>query len=82
MIKALRIQHGDRLQFDFRARPEHIRQRPTWPQSTYRAWLIEQLARLRRATPAPLGDFGVVSAVQITLPAGHGTVSSANSTRQ
>lgn len=81
MIKALRIQHGDRLQFDFRARPEIIRQRPTWPQSTYRAWLIEQLARLRRATPAPLSDLGVVSAVQITLPAGHGSVFSSSSTR-
>lgn len=75
MLKALRIQHGDHLQSDFRARPEVIRQRATWAQSAYRAWLIEQLIRLRKAAPASLGNLGVVSAVKITLPAGSGTVS-------
>lgn len=76
MIKALRIQFGDFLQSDFRAKPETVRQRPTWAQSAYRTWLIEQLVRLRKAAPAPLSDLGVVSAVQVTLPAGNGRVSS------
>jgi hypothetical protein len=77
LLQALRIQHGDQLQADFRASPEIVRHRPTWPQSAYRAWLIEQLLRLRKATPARLSDLGVVSAVQVTLPAAKGTVTSA-----
>lgn len=81
MIKALRIQFGDFLPSDFRAKPETVRQRPDWVQSAYRTWLIEQLVRLRKAAPAPLSDLGVVSAVQITLPAGNGTVSSSNGAR-
>lgn len=81
MIKGLRIQYGDHLQSDFRARPDVVRQRPTWAQSAYRMWLIEQLIRLRRAAPASHGNLGVVSAVQITLPAGTGTVSSSNGSR-
>lgn len=81
MMQALRIQYGDQLQSDFRARPEVVRPRPTWPQSPYRTWLIEQLVRLRRAAPAPVSNLGVVSAVQITLPAGKGTVSSSKGER-
>ena len=76
MIQALRIQHGDQLPFDVRARPEVVRQRPTWQQSEYRTWLIEQLVRLRKAPRAPLTDLGVVGAVQVTVPAARGTVTS------
>ena len=74
LLQALRIQDGDRLQTDFRARPEVVRTQPTWPKSTYRDWIIEQLVRLRSAAPAAHGDLGVVSAVRVTLPAAKGTV--------
>ena len=74
LLQALRIQNGDQLESDFRARPEVVRTRPTWPQSAYRQWIIEQLVRLRTATPATHGDLGVVSAVQVTLPAAKGTI--------
>ena len=74
MLQALRIQNGDLLQSDFRASPEVVRTRPTWPQSTYRKWIIEQLVRLRKAPPAGLADLGVVSAIHVTLPAANGTV--------
>lgn len=78
LLQALRIQNGDQLPSDFRASPEIVRTRPTWPQSAYRAWLIEQLVRLRKATPARLADLGIVSAVQVTLPAAKGTVTSSD----
>ena len=81
LLQALRIQNGDQLQSDFRATPEVVRTRPTWPQSPYRAWLIEQLVRLRKATPARLADLGVVSAVHVTLPAGNGTITSSGGAR-
>jgi hypothetical protein len=74
LLQALRIQYGDHLQADFRARPEMVRTRPSWPQSSYRNWIIEQLVRLRSAALAAHGDLGVVSAVQVTLPAAKGTV--------
>ena len=77
LLQALRIQNGDQLDSDYRATPEVVRTRPTWPHSLYRAWLIEQLVRLRKATPARRADFGVVSAVQVTVPAANGTVTSA-----
>ena len=69
MINALRTQFGDSLTADFRARPEVVRPGPTWQKSEYRSWLVQQLVRLRTASPAQLADFGTVSAVQITLPA-------------
>ena len=81
LLQALRIQYGDQLQSDLRAAPEIVRTRPTWPQSAYRTWLIEQLVRLRKATPSRLGDLGVVSAVQVTLPAANGTITSAGGAR-
>jgi hypothetical protein len=81
LLQALRIQYGDQLQSDLRAAPEIVRTRPTWPQSVYRTWLIEQLVRLRKATPSRLGDLGVVSAVQVTLPAANGTITSAGGAR-
>ena len=74
LLQALRIQNGDQLQSDFRARPELVRTRPTWPHSSYRAWIVAQLVRLRTAAPTTHGDLGVVSAVQVTLPAAKGTV--------
>ena len=81
LLQALRIQNGDQLQSDFRGTPEVVRTRPTWPQSSYRAWLIEQLVRLRKTTPTRLADLGVVSAVQITLPAANGTITGAGGAR-
>ena len=81
LVQALRIQNGDQLESDFRATPEVVRTRPTWPQSLYRAWLIEQLVRLRKAAPTRLADLGVVSAVHVTLPPANGTVSSSGGTR-
>ena len=81
LLQGLRIQYGDQLQSDFRAAPEVVRTRPTWPQSAYRAWLIEQLVRLRKSTPSKLGDLGVVSAVQVTLPAANGTITSPGGAR-
>jgi hypothetical protein len=74
LLQALRIQNGDELQSDFRARPEMVRTRPSWAQSPYRNWIIQQLVRLRSAAPSAHGDLGVVTAVQITLPAAKGTV--------
>ena len=81
LLQALRMQYGDQLQSDFRAAPEVVRTRPTWAQSAYRAWLIEQLVRLRKSTPSRLGDLGVVSSVQVTLPASNGTVTSSGGAR-
>ena len=82
LLQALRIQYGDQLQSDLRARPELVRHRPSWQQSAYRTWLIEQLVRLRKAPPAVVADLGVVSAVQVTIPAAKGTVTSAGGGRQ
>ena len=81
LLQALRMQYGDQLQSDFRAAPEVVRTRATWAQSAYRAWLIEQLVRLRKSTPSRLGDLGVVSAVQVTLPAATGTITSPGGAR-
>ena len=74
MINALRSQFGDSLTADFRARPEVVRPGPTWQKSSYRSWLVQQLVRLRTASPAALADFGTVSAVHITLPAPRGSI--------
>ena len=76
MISALRTQFGDSLSSDFRARPDVVRPGPTWEKSNYRSWLVQQLVRLRTASPAELADFGIVRAVQITLPAPHGVITS------
>jgi len=75
MINALRMQYGDTLTSDFRARPETVRPGPTWQQSAYRTWLVTQLVRLRAAPQAGVSDLGVVKAVQITLPAPSGGAS-------
>jgi hypothetical protein len=76
MINALRTQFGDTLTSDFRARPDVVRPGPTWEKSSYRSWLVQQLVRLRTASPAELADFGTVRAVQITLPAPRGVITS------
>lgn len=76
MINALRTQFGDSLTADFRARPEVIRPGPTWQNSAYRSWLVEQLVRLRTASPSALADLGTVRAVQVTLPAPRGIITS------
>ena len=76
MINALRTQFGDSLTADFRARPEVIRPGPKWPNSSYRSWLVQQLVRLRTAAPADLADLGTVRAVQVTLPAPRGIITS------
>ena len=74
MLNALRAQFGDSLTTDFRARPDVARPGPTWQKSAYRSWLIEQLVRLRTATPAAIADLGVVRSVQIALPAPRGAI--------
>lgn len=74
MINALRSQFGDSLTSDFRARPDVVRPGPTWQKSSYRTWLVQQLVRLRTTPPAELADLGKVSAVQITLPAARGVI--------
>lgn len=72
MIGALRHRYGDSLTFDVRARPESIRPGPAWAKSAYRAWLAQQLMRLRGAIPDSLAELGFVRSVQITLPAPRG----------
>ena len=69
LLNVMRIQYGDALTNDLRARPDVVRTGPRFVESAYRTWLFEQLARLRRAPETSLDDFGTVRAVQITLPA-------------
>ncbi len=68
IVNALRAQHGDSLVHDFRARPERVKHGLRAGESEYRKWLNNQLVRLRKAPDRDLGIFGVVKAVQITLP--------------
>lgn len=68
-LNALRQQDGDKLTTDYRARTERVRWGPKWANSEYRKWLVEQLARLKKAAPVVVGDLGRVQAVDITLPA-------------
>jgi hypothetical protein len=68
-INRLRLQFGDSLATDLRARVESARPGPTWQKSAYRTWLIQQLVRLRTAPSARLSDLGAVKSVQIMLPA-------------
>lgn len=77
MLNVLRAQFGDILTTDFRARPDVARPGPTWQKSAYRSWLIQQLVRLRTATPTEIADLGLVRAVQIMLPAPRGRVNGA-----
>jgi hypothetical protein len=69
LINALRLQYGDALTSDLRARPDVVRNGPRWEESAYRAWLVQQLMRLRKAAETSLDELGTVKAVQITLPA-------------
>jgi len=68
LLNVMRIQYGDALSSDLRARPDVVRNGPRWEESAYRAWLVEQLVRLRKAPETSLDEFGTVKAVQITLP--------------
>lgn len=77
LMNALRKQFGDSLTSDLRARPASFRAGAEWQNSPYRQWLIDQLARLRRASEVPLSNLGVVRAVDITLPSPTGTISGA-----
>lgn len=74
MINGLRTQYGDALTSDLRARPETVRPGPSWNRSAFRTWLVQQLVRLRTAPQGSLPDLGVVRAVQITLPAPTGAL--------
>src|SRR5688500_12730114 len=58
MIGALRAEYGDNLTTDFRARPESMRGGPKWQNSSYRKWLVQQLARLRTASLGAFPGFG------------------------
>lgn len=69
MLAALRATYGDSLTTDFRARPESMRSGPKWQESSYRKWLVQQLARLRTAPPSAFPEFGLVRTVRVTLPA-------------
>ena len=68
LFNALRARFGDNLDSDFRARPETFRPGATWHKSEYRAWLIQQLTRLRTSPVASTSLFGTARAVQITMP--------------
>jgi predicted outer membrane lipoprotein len=74
MINALRAEHGDNLTADLRARTDKVRLGPTWENSPYRSWLIEQLVRVRNAHERQFGELGLVRTAQITLPAPTGVV--------
>jgi hypothetical protein len=76
IVNGLRAQHGDLLANDYRARPERVKHGARPGGSEYQKWLNEQLVRLRKAPERELQPFGVVQAVQITLPAPIGTVAS------
>ena len=69
MINALRTQHGEAITDDFRARPESVKHGKNWKKSAYRAWLVDQLDRLKKAERRDVPGLGVVKAVRITLPA-------------
>jgi hypothetical protein len=69
LFNALRVRFGDTLESDLRARPETFRPGATWHKSEYRAWLIQQLTRLRTSPVVSTPLFGTARAVQITMPA-------------
>jgi len=77
-LNALRSSYGDTITTDVHATAETVRPGKKWDKSDYHNWLTAQLVRLRSAKPAPFADLGIVSAVQITLPAPQGTVTSAS----
>jgi hypothetical protein len=69
LFNALRAGFGDRLESDLRAQPQTFRGGAAWHKSEYRAWLIQQLTRLRASPVVSTPVFGMARAVQITLPA-------------
>ena len=76
MINVLRAEYGDNLTTDVRARADKVALGPTWENSAYRAWLIDQLARVRNAPERQFGELGIVHTAQITLPAPRGVTRS------
>lgn len=72
MMNALRAQYGERAPFDVRATPTRTRLGVNWSGSAYRAWLVQQLGRLRQAEARPVPGIGLVRAVQISLPSPNG----------
>ena len=76
LLNVMRLHYGDALTSDLRARPDVVRNGPRWEESAYRAWLVEQLVRLRRAPETSIDELGTVKAVQITLPAPSATAGS------
>jgi hypothetical protein len=74
LMSALRIQYGDLLAHDVRARVQSSTLSPEWAQSEYRLWLIQQLERLRASPRRKVGDLGTARAVLITLPARKATI--------
>lgn len=79
LLDALRLQHGDSLTADFRARPQSFTAGSAFTSGAYRAWLAEQLVRLRKAPEVNVPDLGLARAVDITVTPPRGTISSARS---
>lgn len=77
MLDALRLQHGDSLTADYRARPQTFRAGPSFTGSAYRGWLVEQLVRLRKAPEVNVPNLGLARAVDITVAPPRGTLSGA-----
>jgi hypothetical protein len=69
LFNALRARFGDSLESDLRAQPQTFRPGAAWHNSEYRAWLVQQLTRLRASPVASTRVFGMARAVQITMPA-------------
>lgn len=69
LFNALRARFGDSLVSDLRAQPQTFRPGAAWRKSEYRAWLIQQLTRLRSSPVVSTPLFGMARAVQITMPA-------------
>src|SRR5688572_6778170 len=68
LFNALRARFGDSLESDLRAQPQTFRPGAAWHKSEYRAWLIQQLTRLRASPVVSTSLFGMARAVHITMP--------------
>lgn len=81
LMSALRVEFGDAIRNDVRARVGSFRLPPDWEGSAYSAWLQEQFARLRASAPRRLGSLGTGRMVQVTLPAPAGRFVKSNGLR-
>lgn len=77
LFDALRLQHGDSLTADYRARPQTFRAGASFTNGAYRAWLVDQLVRLRKAPEVHVPDLGLARAVDITVAPPRGAISNA-----